>query len=149
MFTVCLLICLLSASHFFSSLFPQFLSWFSRRCFVASLPLHLSVHSKRELPTLTLRQNWCWDSVRCSLPTLTLRQHRSLDCERWSPYALPSLPRGVTGGLIGLIPSSCFYSLPWIMAYGPLYRPSLCSETLINIWVESVFFPDTHAIEMY
>ncbi len=95
-------------------------------CFVASPPLHPSAHSRRELPILTLHQ------------------HRRLDCGRWSLYTLPSLPRGVTGGLIGLIPVSILcleLRLPalftgWV----------LCSETLINIWVElameSVFFPD-------
>ncbi len=60
----------------------------------------------RELPTLTLRQHWRWDSICCSL------------------YTLNSLPCGVTGGLIGLIPSSCLHSLPSIMAPGLLPWPS-------------------------
>ncbi len=47
MFTVCILICLLSASRFSSSLFPQFLSW---SCVLWLL--HLSGHSRRALHTL-------------------------------------------------------------------------------------------------
>ncbi len=127
-FTVCLLICLLFASHFSSSMF---LSWRSRSCVLWLLHPCPSLHAQeRSFPLwlsrfLTqLHQHWRWDAVRCSLPTLTLHLHRHLDCGRWSPYALPSLPRGVTEGLIGLIPSSCLHSLPWIMASGPLSRSS-------------------------
>ncbi len=82
-------------------LFPQFLSW--------SCVLWL-LHPCTSLRT----QEGHFPLWRCV----------NADCRRWSSYALPSLHRGVTGGLFGLIPCSRSCSLSWIMASGPLYRLS-------------------------
>ncbi len=124
-FWVQVLICLLSASRFSSSLFPQFLSWRSWSCVLWLLHPCTSLRTQEGSFPL-----WrCVNTDAGTLCAVLSPLWRCVGTDAWTvgavlPYALPSLPRGVTGCLIGLIPCSCFYSLPWIMASGPLYRPS-------------------------
>ncbi len=101
----------------------MFLSWRSRSCVLWLLHPCPSLHAQeRSFPL--------WRCISTDAGTLCVVLSPLWRCvctDAWTVGAdlpMPSLPRGVTEGLIGLIPSSCLHSLPWIMASGPLSQSS-------------------------
>ncbi len=135
-FTVCLFICLLSASHFSSSLFPRFLSWRSWSCVLWLLHPCTSLRTKEGSFPL-----WC-----------------CVNTDAWTVGADPPTPYPLC--LVEWLEAWLAWSpVPVSILCLELWLPGLftgrclCSETLINIWVEpaieSVFFPDNSTKETH
>ncbi len=143
-FTVCLLICLLFASHFSSSMF---LSWRSRSCFLWLLhPCPSLQAQERSFPL--------WRCISTDAGTLCVVLSPLWRCvctDAWTVGA--DLPMPYLLCLVEWLKAWLDWSpLPVSILCPELWLPALCpgrvlcSETLINIWVEpaieSVFFPD-------
>ncbi len=147
MFTVCLLICLLSASRFSSSLFPQFLSWHSWSCVLWLL--HPCTSLRTQEGHFPLRR--CVNTDAKTLCAVLSPVWRCVGTDAWTAGAdLPTpYPLCIVEWLEAWLDWS---SVPVSFLCLELRPPALftgrvlCSETLINIWVEpvieSMLFPD-------